>query len=89
MISNTSNVNIIAFFFTNSDGTAAVSFTLKFTRITWQSVLTLQLAMENGAFLESPGFLDEVSCENEDDDNCKLAFHFQCLVLLFFCPPAE
>lgn len=38
-------------------------------------MLTLQLAMENGTFLESPGFLDEASCENKDDDNCKLANH--------------
>ena len=66
-----SALNIIYFVFTNSDGNAAVSFTLKFKRVIWKSMLNLQLAVENGTFFESPGFLDEKSCENKDNDNCK------------------
>jgi len=34
-------------------------------------MLNLQLAVENGTFLGSSGFLDEKSCENKDNDSCK------------------
>ena len=70
-IKTISALNIIHFVFTNSDGNAAVSFTLKFTRVVWKSILNLQLAVESGTFFGSPGFLDERFCENKDNDNCK------------------
>ena len=59
------------FVVTDSDGNAAVSFTLKLKRVIWKSMLNLQLAVENGTFFGSPGFLDERSCQNKDNDNCK------------------
>ena len=70
-IKTISALNIIHFAFMNSNGNAAVSFTLKFKRVIWTSVLSLQLAVESGIFFGSPGFLDERSCENKDNDNCK------------------
>jgi len=66
-----SALDIIHFVFTNSYGNAAISFTLKFQRVIWKYMLNLQLAVENGTFFGSPGVLDERSCENKDDDNCK------------------
>ena len=70
-IKTISALNILNFVVTNSDGNAAVSFTLKFKRVIWKSMLNLQLAVENGTFFGSPGVLDERSCQNKDNDNCK------------------
>ncbi|XP_078352309.1 uncharacterized protein LOC144637005 [Oculina patagonica] len=54
--------------FSDSDGNAAVSFKLIFTNITWESMLKLQLALEDGAFLGSPGIIDEDACETDVTD---------------------
>ena len=56
----------------NSDGNASVSFKVKFTRISWTSILTLQLALEQRTFLGSRGVFDEAGCSNIDYDHCKL-----------------
>jgi len=56
----------------HSNGKASVSFELKFTEISWRSVLALQLAMENSTLLGSPGVMDEASCRR-GSHNCKLA----------------
>lgn len=56
----------------NSGGSASVSFEVNFTRISWTSILTLQLALEQRTFLGSRGMFDEAGCSNVDDDHCKL-----------------
>ncbi len=46
-------------------------------------MLTLQLALEDGAFLGSPGVIDEDACETDVTDKCKFANHFRYLIVLF------
>lgn len=58
----------------NSSGNASVSFKLRFTSILWGSVLTLQLALENGTFLGSHGVFDEAGCSG--GNNCKSMYNF-------------
>ena len=57
----------------SDDSATVVSFTLEFNRTQdlWESILTLQLAMENGTLLGSPGVFDEDSCQNIDDSHCE------------------
>ena len=59
----------------SDDRATAVSLTLEFNRTQnlWESILTFQLAMENGALLGSPGMFDEASCRNTDDSHCEYA----------------
>ena len=55
-----------------SGGNTSVSFELKFTSISWQTMLALQLALENGTFLGSRGVFDEAGCRSLNDVICKL-----------------
>ena len=48
-----------------------MSFKLQFRHMTWQTMLKLQLALENGTFLGSRGVMDENGCSS--DDKGKLA----------------
>ena len=57
------------------NGHVSVSSTLKFSQISWRNVLNLQLALENGTLLGSPGVIDEAACQSGNHD-CKLASHF-------------
>ena len=56
----------------SSGGSVSVSFELKFTSISWQTMLALQLALENGTFLGSHGVFDEADCSSLNDIICKL-----------------
>jgi len=67
----------------HSNGQASVSFKLKFTDIFWRSMLPLQLAMENGTLLGSPGVMDEASCQS-GSRKCKLASHFRYILFSQF-----
>ena len=55
-----------------SGGNTSVSFELKFTSISWQTMLALQLALENSTFLGSRGVFDEAGCRSLNDIICKL-----------------
>ena len=57
-----------------------MSFKLKFTEIFWRSVLDLQLAMENGTLLGSPGVMDEASCQS-GSHKCELVSHLRYILL--------
>ena len=67
----------------HSNGQASVSFKLKFKDLFWRSMLPLQLAMENGTLLGSPGVMDEATCQS-DIHKCKLAGHFLWILFSYF-----